>query len=104
MLISRGADVFVTNAKGNTPLHEATTMGSVLPKHMNGELVKASHDEQRKALAEVVAILLEIGGEGMMDQSNLAGEIPRQLLARRMDMWQRLELAAVERKRNKCSE
>ncbi|KAJ5792444.1 uncharacterized protein N7503_008422 [Penicillium pulvis] len=103
IFISRGADVFLTNSKGNTPLHEVTTMGSILPKHMNGEVVKASHDEQRKALAEVVANLLEVGGEGMMDQPNLAGETPQQLLARRMDMWERLELAAIERERNKCS-
>ncbi|KAJ6010770.1 hypothetical protein N7451_002182 [Penicillium sp. IBT 35674x] len=60
-------------------------------------------EEQRKALAEVIDILLEVGGEGMMDQPNLAGETPRQLLANRMGTWQRLELAAVERKRKKCS-
>lgn len=92
-LINRGADVSLTNSKGNTALHECLTMGTILQRQTNHGPVRHTFDDRRRALDEMVAILLEVGGDSMMDQSNLAGQTSRQLQSKKLDTWQKSELA-----------
>ena len=98
-LISRGADVRLTNSKGNTALHECLTMGIILQRQTNNGPVRHTFDDQRRALDEMVAILLKVGGGSMMDQSNLAGQTSRQLQSKKLDTWQKSELAAMARQK-----
>ena len=82
-----------------SPLHNnivisSTVARSVLP-------VIPTFDHQRRALDEMVAILLEAGGDGMMDRSNFAGQTPRRLQSKKLDMWQKQELAAIAREEKK---
>lgn len=50
-------------------LHRQTSNGSVHP----------TSADRRRALDEMVIVLLGAGGDAMMDQPNSAGETPRQL-------------------------
>lgn len=96
-LISQGADVSLINVKGNTALHECLSMGKILQKQTaNGTIVPTVAD-QRKALDEMINVLLQIGGDAMMDQTNLAGETPRQLQSKKLAHWQKLELRETTR-------
>jgi len=54
--------------------------------------------DRRRPLDEMIAILLQAGGDAMMDQTNLAGETPRQLQAKKLAQWQGFELQEVARK------
>lgn len=98
-LISRGADVSLTNDKGNTALHECLRMGIILQRQTSNGIVSPTFADRRRALDEMVAVLLEVEGDATMDQPNLAGETPRQLQYKKLAMWQKSELAAIARKR-----
>ncbi|KAJ6032548.1 hypothetical protein N7540_003280 [Penicillium herquei] len=93
-LTSQGADVSLINVKGNTALHECLTMGAILPRGTSPS------PDRRKALDEMVNILLHAGGDAimMMDQTNQAGETPRQLQSKKLASWQKLELREPRRK------
>ncbi|KAJ5757766.1 uncharacterized protein N7511_006460 [Penicillium nucicola] len=96
-LIVQGADVSLVNSRGNTALHECLSMGKILQKQTaNGSIVPTVAD-QRNALDEMSNILLHIGGDAMMDQTNLAGETPRQLLSKKLAYWQKRELREATR-------
>ena len=47
----------------------------------------------------MVTILLEVGGDAMMDQPNSAGETPRQLLPEILAIWEKWEVAEIAKKR-----
>lgn len=84
-LISQGVDVGLTNSNGNTALHECLRMGILLERQMNHGPLRHTFDDQRRALDEMVAILLEVGGDTIMDLSNLAGQTSRQLQSKKLD-------------------
>ncbi|KAJ5359010.1 uncharacterized protein N7496_011423 [Penicillium cataractarum] len=98
-LISQGADVSLTNGNGNTALHECLRMGTILHRQTSNGSVRPTLADRTRALDEMVAVLLEVGGDTMMDQPNLAGETPRQLEFKKLAMWQKLEEDAIARKR-----
>jgi ankyrin repeat protein len=54
-LISRGADVRLTNSKRNTALHECLTIGITLQGQTNHGPVSHIFDDQRRALVGMVA-------------------------------------------------
>lgn len=98
-LISRGADVSLTNGDGNTALHECLRMGIILHKQTRNGSVRPTPADRRRALDEMVTILLEAGGDAVMDQPNSAGETPRQLQSKKLAIWQKWEMAAIARNR-----
>jgi hypothetical protein len=97
-LISRGADASLTNGKGNTALHECLRMGTILQRQTSNGIVSPTFADKRRALDEMVVVLLEVEDDTMMDQPNLAGETPRQLRSKKLAMWQKFELAAIARR------
>ncbi|KAL2822216.1 hypothetical protein BDW59DRAFT_163809 [Aspergillus cavernicola] len=78
-LISRGADVTITNHDGNTPLHEVMN-GSMLRRLDEQRLPDPAQplDAPRKAREELIGNLVGAGGD--MDWINWAGKTPRMLL------------------------
>lgn len=102
-LISQGADVSLTNIKGSTALHECLTMGTILTRETSNGPIAPTVADRRKALDEMINILLHVGGDAMMEQTNQAGETPRQLQSKKLAYWQQLELRKATRKREKSS-
>ena len=100
-LISQGADVSLLNVKGNTALHECLTMGTILTRETSNGPVAPTVADRRKALDEMINILSHVGGDAMMEQTNQAGETPRQLQSTKLAYWQQLELRKATR--NKLS-
>ncbi|KAJ5638622.1 hypothetical protein N7528_001012 [Penicillium herquei] len=98
-LISQGADVSLLNLKGNTALHECLTMEAILPRVTPGgsETITGTSPDKRKALDEMVNILLRVGGDAMMDQTNQAGVTPRQLQSKKLASWKDLESHLLRR-------
>lgn len=96
-LISQGANVSLINGKGNTALHECLTMGRILERQTSNGVVGPTLADERKALDEMIAILLQVGVDAMMDQTNLAGETPRQLQSKKLAQWQEIELHEIAR-------
>ncbi|KAJ5720990.1 uncharacterized protein N7483_008924 [Penicillium malachiteum] len=96
-LISQGADVSLINVKGNTALHECLAMGKILSRETANGPIAPTVADRRKALDEMINILLHIGGDAMMDQTNQAGETPRQLQSKKLAYWQELELREATR-------
>lgn len=98
-LISQGADVSLINVKGNTALHECLLMGTILQRQTASGAIAPTVAGRRKALDEMINILLHIGGDAMMDQTNQAGETPRQLQSKKLAHWQKLELREATRRK-----
>lgn len=98
-LISRGADASLTNGNGNTALHECLRMGIILHRQTSNGPVRPTLADRTRALDEMVTILLEVGGDAMMDQPNSAGEMPRQLQSKKLALWENWEVAEIARKR-----
>lgn len=96
-LISQGADVSLINVKGNTALHECLSMGTILQRQTVSGIIASTIADRRKALDEMINILLHIGGDAMMDQTNQAGETPRRLQSKKLAHWQKLELREATR-------
>ncbi len=46
----------------------------------------------------MIAILMQVGADAMMDQTNLAAETPRQLQSKKLAQWQKIELCEIARK------
>lgn len=59
-------------------------MGTILHRQTSNGSVRPTLADRRRALDEMVVVLLEIGGDAMMDQPNLAGETPRQLQSKKL--------------------
>ncbi|KAJ6149608.1 hypothetical protein N7471_000807 [Penicillium samsonianum] len=98
-LLSRGADVSLTNAKGDTALHECMVMGIILQRQTRkGASLNPTLADRTRALDEMVCLLLEAAeGDSMMDQPNSAGETPRQLQSKKLVLWQERKPDAVTR-------
>jgi ankyrin repeat protein len=96
-LISQGADVSLINVKGNTALHECLSTGTILQRQTASGAIAPTVADRRKALDEMINILLHIGGDAMMDQTNQAGETPRQLQSKKLAHWQKLGLREATR-------
>ena len=73
-------------------------MGTILFRQTRHGVERPTHDDRIRALGEMLVILLEVGGNAMIDQPNLAGETPRQLQAKKLDTWAKWELAALARR------
>ncbi|KAJ5215841.1 uncharacterized protein N7498_002248 [Penicillium cinerascens] len=86
LLVSRGADPSVINKKGNTPLHEAVG-GRLIGRRMeDGSLEGPALSEKIQAQDEIISIL-QAGAS--MDQPNMAGKTPAQLLADKRAQWEK---------------
>jgi ankyrin repeat protein len=96
-LIFQGAGVSLINVKGNTALHECLSMGTILQRQTASGAMAPTVADRRKALDEMINILLHIEGDAMMDQTNQAGETPRQLQSKKLAHWQKLELREATR-------
>lgn len=69
-----------------------------MQRQTSNGVVRPTVADWRRALDEMIAILLQAGGDAMMDQTNLAGETPRQLQAKKLAQWREIELQEVARK------
>ncbi|RAH47434.1 ankyrin [Aspergillus brunneoviolaceus CBS 621.78] len=86
-LLNRGADVNAVNKKGNTPLHVAvgaSTFPSVR-RMDDGGYVEIPLEDRLEALEKMIEILQDAGAS--MDQANLAGETPREILKETRERW-----------------
>ncbi|PYH75540.1 ankyrin [Aspergillus uvarum CBS 121591] len=89
ILLSRGANVNAVNKKGNAPLHLAVG-ASIFPRGRrmdDGEIVETPLAEGFNALEKMIKILQDAGAS--MDQANLAGETPREILKETRERWAR---------------
>ncbi|PYI35430.1 ankyrin [Aspergillus indologenus CBS 114.80] len=87
--LSRGANVNAVNKKGNTPLHLAVG-ASIFPRGRrmdDGKIVETPLEEGFEALEKMIEILQDAGAS--MDQANLAGETPREILQETRERWTR---------------
>lgn len=85
ILISRDADIHLTNSKGNTPLHESLRKGMILVRQTSQSIETPTHDDRIRVLHEMFMILLEARGNAMLGLHSLARETPRQLQAEKLD-------------------
>ncbi|OJJ94894.1 hypothetical protein ASPACDRAFT_1860582 [Aspergillus aculeatus ATCC 16872] len=86
-LLNRGADVNAVNKKGNTPLHVAvgaSTFPSVR-RMDDGGFVEIPPEERLEAFEKMIDILQQAGAS--VDQANLAGETPREILKETRERW-----------------
>jgi chitinase len=92
-LVNRGANVRDVNAKGNTPFHEVGLglLRNRVFRRQKTEIVTL--EDRLKAQNEMVAALQDGNGysNALMDQPNVAGKAPRQLLEERRTLWQDIE-------------
>lgn len=90
-LISRGIDISLVDSRGNTALHHCLHSGSISDRETSTGPVLPTFADQRRALNDMREILLEAGGDNMMDQPNIRGETPRQFQFNTLERWQRAE-------------
>lgn len=67
-LISRGIDISLVDSRGNTALHHCLHSGIILHRETSTGTVLPTFADQRRALDEMREILLEAGGDNIMDQ------------------------------------
>jgi ankyrin repeat protein len=87
LLVSRGADVSAVNNKGNTPLHEVMTGRLIRRENEDGSLEWPTLSEKIQAHDEIISTLQDAGAS--MDQPNLAGKTPAQLLVEKRAKWEK---------------
>jgi ankyrin repeat protein len=101
-LVNRGANVRDVNAKGNTPFHEVGLglLRNRVFRRQKTEIVTL--EDRLKAQNEMVAALQDGNGysNALMDQPNVAGKAPRQLLEERRALWQDIESKSSRSVRN----
>ncbi|PYH48038.1 uncharacterized protein BP01DRAFT_313070, partial [Aspergillus saccharolyticus JOP 1030-1] len=85
-LIQHGANVNAINAQGNTPLHEL--MWGTLPRRLD-----ESVHPQRPTRAREAFVQLLVDAGASMDQKNLAGQTPMQLLQEVLEQRRRAQEA-----------
>ncbi|KAL5333720.1 ankyrin repeat-containing domain protein [Aspergillus crustosus] len=79
-LLAHGAKVHATNATGETAFHTAAR-GLLTPRMRRNGIEDVTAKDKIKAQDEMMAILANAaGGEGMIDQGDLAGKTPRELV------------------------
>jgi ankyrin repeat protein len=77
-LLSRGADVSAVDRKGNTPLHEVMKGKMLRKMYANREVEPLAPNLLRRTRDELILALLNAGAS--MDQTNIAGQTPKQVL------------------------
>ncbi|KAJ6096929.1 hypothetical protein N7486_007675 [Penicillium sp. IBT 16267x] len=87
LLVSRGADASVINKKGNTAPHEAMGGRLIRRQKEDGSLEWPTLPEKIQALDKIISILQEAGPS--MDQPNVAGKTPAQLLVDKRARWEK---------------
>ncbi|CAI7610632.1 unnamed protein product [Penicillium glandicola] len=87
LLVSRGADASAVNNKGNTPLHEVMTGRLIRKEKEDGSLEWPTLSEKIQAHEEIISILQDAGAS--MDQPNVAGKTPAQLLVEKRAKWEK---------------
>ncbi|KAJ5761805.1 uncharacterized protein N7511_005187 [Penicillium nucicola] len=85
LLVNRGADASAVNNKGNTPLHEVMTGRLVRKEREDGSLEWPTLSEKIQAHDEIISILQDAGAS--MDQPNVTGRTPAQLLVEKRAKW-----------------
>ncbi|KAK6063018.1 ankyrin repeat protein [Seiridium cupressi] len=94
-LVSRGADVSITNHQGNTPLHEAAG-GIWFTLRYSGKFklnpsVEDLEEAQNEMIGALLSRLLEENADRLMNQPNAANSTPRQICQQRRKEWRELE-------------
>ncbi|GIJ85612.1 hypothetical protein Asppvi_004471 [Aspergillus pseudoviridinutans] len=90
-LLSRGADVHASNAKGDTAFYEVAG-GILQPRETYDKKIEGGI----RAQDEMVTILQEVSGDDrMMDQPDAAGRTPRQLRSETRSRWRQIGADAV---------
>ncbi|KAK9423032.1 hypothetical protein SUNI508_14066 [Seiridium unicorne] len=94
-LVSRGADVSITNHQGNTPLHEAAG-GILFTLRYSGKLklnpsVEDLEEAQNEMIGALLSRLLEENADRLMNQPNAANSTPRQICQQRRKEWRERE-------------
>lgn len=87
LLVSQGADARAINQKGNTALHEAMGGRLIRREKEDGSLEWPTLQEKIHAHNMIISILQEAGAS--MNQPNVAGKTPAQLLVDKRARWEK---------------
>jgi ankyrin repeat protein len=91
VLLDHGADPSQRNSKQETALHRAAR-GHYRPRDW-----RFNAEHRIEAQEDMMARLIKVGGEGLMDQTDAEGNCPRQLSEEQRDAWRKRDGPAWKR-------
>ncbi|KAJ4245207.1 hypothetical protein NW762_014077 [Fusarium torreyae] len=90
LLLEQGADASIRDAKQDTPAHIAAR--GVRWSHGGvrwNEGLKMKANEKIKLQDDILQMMIEAGGAGLMDLPNAEGKSPREICQKRRDEWRK---------------